>query len=46
MQRLDKEKLINEFSRTYYPLKPSTSSINKEWKWLDGNWPWESGRNV
>ena len=42
----EKEKLVNEFTQNYYPLKPSTSSKNGEWKWLNGNWPWESGKNV
>ena len=42
----EKDKLINEFTKTYYPLTPRTSSMDKEWKWLNGKWPWESEKNV
>ena len=41
-----KPKTIKEFTKTYYPLTPCTSSMDKEWKWLDGKWPWESEKNV
>lgn len=37
----EKEKLVNEFEKEFYPLTPGTSVQNGTWKWLDGTWPWE-----
>ena len=37
----EKEKLVNEFEKEFYPLTPGTSAQNGTWKWLDGTWPWE-----
>ena len=42
----EKNELVKEFNKTYYPLNTKSSAEKDTWKWLDGKWPWESEKNV
>lgn len=37
----EKEKLVNEFEKEYYPISVKTSADNNKWEWVNNNWPWE-----
>ena len=42
----EKEKLVKEFEKEYYPLSPKCSADNNKWEWVNGKWPWEGDHNV
>ena len=37
----EKEKLVKDFEKEYYPLSTKCSAKNNKWEWLEGKWPWE-----
>lgn len=37
----EKEKLVNEFEKEYYPISKKNSAENNKWEWVNNKWPWE-----
>ena len=42
----EKEKLVKEFEKEYYPISTKCSAENNKWEWIEGKWPWERENNV
>lgn len=40
----DKNRLVEEFEKTYYPISKAASAKSNEWKWIEGSWPWENDK--
>jgi len=38
----EKQKLVKEFEKDYYPISKKDAAENNQWDWLKGKWPWES----
>ena len=42
----EKENLIKEFEKDYYPISKQSAANDNKWNWLDGKWAWECEKNV